>query len=140
MLKKWIIAVIGLVVLIPVIILAEDFGKIEGTVTDKKNNKPLPMVNVIVKGTSLGSASGVDGNFVITNITPGDYSIMATMMGYKAVTKSVKVLPGETTLLDFELKESTIELGGIVVTGTRTPRYIKEIPVRTEVITARTLG
>lgn len=139
MLKKWIIAVIGLVVLIPVIILAEDFGKIEGTVTDKKNNKPLPMVNVIVKGTSLGSASGVDGNFVITNITPGDYSIMATMMGYKAVTKSVKVLPGETTLLDFELKESTIELGGIVVTGTRTPRYIKEIPVRTEVITARTL-
>lgn len=137
--RKWIIVAIGLVILIPAVLLAEDFGKIEGTVIDKKTNKPLPMVNVIVKGTSLGSASGVDGNFVITNIAPGGYRIMATMMGYKAVTKRVKVLPGETTLLDFELKESTIELGGIVVTGTRTPRYIKDIPVRTEVITAQTL-
>jgi outer membrane receptor for ferrienterochelin and colicins len=134
--KKIALTLIG--IFVPVLVMAQ-FGSIEGTVIDMKTQKPLAMVDVIVKGTSLGAAAGIDGKYVIADITAGDYSITATMMGYKAVTKKVKVLPGKTTYLDFNLKESVIELGGIVVTGTRTPRYIKDIPVRTEVITAQAI-
>lgn len=136
MFNKWRIVFISLIVLLPVVLIAENIGRIEGTVINMSTKKPLPMVNVIVKGTSLGAAAGIHGRYVIANITAGDYRITATMMGYVAVTKKVTVLQGETIQLDFELKESPIELGGIVVTGTRTPRYIKDIPVRTEVVTS----
>ncbi|MCK4233094.1 TonB-dependent receptor [candidate division WOR-3 bacterium] len=137
--RKWIIVAIGLVVLIPAVILAEDFGRIIGVVIDKNTKEPLPMVNIIVKGTSLGAAAGMNGRYIIANIAPGNYKVMATMMGYRTVTKEIRVFPGETSHLNFEIIESSIELGGLVVTGTKTPRYIKDIPVRTEVITAQTL-
>jgi len=137
--KKWMIVVIGLVMLLPVVIQAENLRKIEGTVIDAKTENPLPVVNIIVKGTSLGAVSGYKGKYVINNVPHGEYKVTATMMGYRAVTKQVKVITGEVTHLNFRLWESPIELGGIVVTGTRTPRYIKDIPVRTEVITAQML-
>ena len=137
--NMWKMVFISLIILLPTFIMAESYGRIEGTVIDIKTGIPLPMVNVIVKGTSIGASTGIDGGYIIANIATGNYRITATMMGYRAVTKEVTVLHEETTLLDFELKECNIELGGIVVTGTKTPRYIKDIPVRTEVITARTL-
>ncbi len=127
-----------LMFLLPMIVLAQDFGKIEGKVTDKKIGETLPLVNIIIKKTALGAATGEDGKYSM-KVPVGDYKVMATMMGYRAVTKKVSISADKTAVLDFELKESAIEMGGIVVTGTRTPRYIKDTPVRTEVITSRRL-
>ncbi len=127
-----------LVFVLPAIVLAQGFGKIEGKVVDEETGESLPLVNVIVRKTTLGAATGEDGKYQM-KIPAGDYKVMATMMGYRAVTKEVSVSAGETAVLDFKLKESAIEMGGVVVTGTRTPRYIKDTPVRTEVITARRL-
>ncbi|MCK4352431.1 TonB-dependent receptor [candidate division WOR-3 bacterium] len=126
-----------LMFLLPVFVMAESFGKIEGRVTDKETGKTLPLVNIIVKRTTLGAATGEDGRYFMVNIPTGKYKVMATMMGYKPVTKEASVSAGEISVLNFELQESVIEMGGIVVTGTRTPRYIKNTPVRTEVITSR---
>lgn len=138
MFKRWIVSIIGIVLLSSTAILAE-FGRIEGKVIDKATGKPLPLANVLIKGTHLGAATDMDGKYFVYNLKPGDYQVMATMMGYAAVTKKVTVAIGQTVHLDFELRESAIEMGGMVVTGTRTPRYIKDVPVRTEVITARRL-
>ncbi len=118
-------------------IQAEEFGSIEGRVVDKASGEPLPDANVIIKGTLLGAAVGGDGSYSIPNVHIGSYQIIATMMGYRAVTKETEITYGERTHLDFELQESAIEMGGMVITGTRTPRYVKDVPVRTEVITAR---
>jgi len=120
-------------------IKAEEFGSIEGKIVDKATGEPLPEANVIIKGTLLGAAAGMEGKYSISNVLVGSYRIVATMMGYRAVTKEVKISPKEIVHLNFELQESAIEMGGIVVTGTRTPRYVKDVPVRTEVITARRL-
>ena len=40
-----------------------------GRIFDSKNNEPLIGANVIIENTSLGSASDIDGNFIIKNIT-----------------------------------------------------------------------
>ena len=60
-------------------------GKIAGRITDENNN-PLIGCNVIIKGTSLGAASDLDGKYFILNIPPGVYEISSSMIGYGTVT------------------------------------------------------
>ncbi len=134
--KLYILIIVLGVFLHPFTIYSSDLGKIQGEVIDKESGKPLILANVLIKGTFLGSATDVDGKYFIYNIKQGNYQVIATVMGYAAATKKVTVAPGQTVNLNFELKESVIELGGVVVTGTRTPRYVKDVPVRTEVITS----
>jgi outer membrane receptor for ferrienterochelin and colicins len=134
-----VIIIVMLISILPIDAMAGETGGISGTVTDKDTGRPLSLVNIIVKKTQLGSASDEMGRYQISHISPGKYSIVATMIGYSAVTKDVVVTEGEIANLDFELEENPIEVGGVVVTGTRTPRYIKDMPVRTEVITSRQL-
>ena len=50
-------------------------GKIGGRIVDNKTGKPLAGVNVIVTGTGIGAASGLDGSYMIINVPPGTYSI-----------------------------------------------------------------
>ncbi|MBL7075823.1 TonB-dependent receptor, partial [candidate division KSB1 bacterium] len=123
--------------LLPVWAFAGVTGKIQGEVIDVETKEPLVGANVVIEGTTLGAATGTDGSYVIATVPAGKYRLIALMMGYKSRVEKVDIRTGATVTVDFELRESVLELGGIVVTGTRTPRFIKDVPVRTEVITAR---
>ncbi len=46
-------------------------GSIQGTVKDKNTGEALPGANVVVKGTSLGAATDLDGKFLIRNLPVG---------------------------------------------------------------------
>lgn len=74
-----------LFLLTPVNFLSQTTGRISGHVIDKNNNEPLIGCNIIVIGTSLGSSTDVNGNYVIENIPVGNYSIQATYVGYSRV-------------------------------------------------------
>lgn len=119
---------------LPYKLIPSEFGKIKGRVTDKETRKSLPLVNIIVKGTSLGAVTDKDGRYFIRNIPPGNYEILATMMGYKAIARNIVVKSDEVSIEDFELRVAPIEMGGVVVTGTRTDAYLADIPVRVTVI------
>ena len=93
-------------------------GKITGIVTDKTTGEPLPFVNIIIVGTNLGAATDIDGNYVILNISPGNYSVKAQYIGYQAVlVENVSVSIDLTTTVDFTLSESAVELEEVVVQG-----------------------
>jgi hypothetical protein len=95
-------------------------GEIRGTVYDKETNNPLPAASVIIVGTQLGSATDVNGNYIIKNVKPGTYKVQARFIGYGAQTKEVTVRPGETATVDFYLSPTALQLDEIVVTGTGT--------------------
>ena len=42
-------------------ISAQTTGTIKGTVTDRETGEPLPLVNVVVKGTNTGAATDERG-------------------------------------------------------------------------------
>ncbi len=91
-------------------------GKITGMVSDKDSGEPLPFVNIIIVGTNLGAATDIDGNYVILNIPPGNYSVKAQYIGYQPVLiENVSVSIDLTTTVDFTLSESAVELEEIVV-------------------------
>ncbi len=103
------------------LLFAGTTGKIAGNITDAKTGEPLYGANVVVKGTSMGAASDVDGNYVIVNIIPGIYTINVTMIGYQPLQyENIRVSSDLTTTIDCELTMTTVDLGeSIIVTAER---------------------
>ncbi len=106
--------------------------KIFGTVTDV-NNKPLPSANVIVKEHSnLGAVTNSEGYYELQLPDNEDYTITAKHIGFFDVSK--KTGENQKDSLNFQLKESNTMLDQVVVTGTRTPKLLKDAPIVTRLI------
>lgn len=100
---------------------AQGTGKISGTVTESDTGEPLPGVNVVVEGTTLGTTSDASGDYFIANLEPDTYSIRASFVGFTPVTvNDVRVRSNTTTDIDIEMQPETLELGEeVVVTAER---------------------
>ena len=109
-------------------------GIIFGKVAADSTQDELPGVNITVSGTNLGAASGPDGNYIITGVPIGSYTLRATMMGYDISEKPIEVRAGAEISADFVLTESVIEMNEIVVTGTGMPTLYQDSPVKTAVV------
>ncbi|MBN1407306.1 MAG: TonB-dependent receptor [Calditrichaceae bacterium] len=96
-------------------------GKIAGQITDKENGYPLAGANVIIEGTMLGSTTDLDGYYVILNVPPGKYTLVAQYVGYQEQKlTNVSVSIDLTSKHNFQLSEGALELEeAIVVQGER---------------------
>lgn len=92
-------------------VMAQEQHKISGTVLSAKDNTPLPGINVIIKGTTRGTVTDIDGKFSLV-VSPQDV-IVVSFIGME--TKEVPV--GNQTTLVVNLSESTTALDEVVVTA-----------------------
>jgi len=106
--------------LFPLMAEAGQTGKIAGRVTDAANNEPLISANVLVKETSLGTVTDVDGFYTINNIPPGEYTIVVSFIGYRKTTVSnITVRIDLTTRVDVKLSSEAIQSSDVVVMAER---------------------
>lgn len=104
------------------VIFAGVTGKIEGFITDSQTGQALVGVNVIIQGTSYGSATDDEGYYVILNVPVGEYSVKASMIGYREVTvKDVRVSIDLTTKLNFQLGTEILEASESVIVVAERP-------------------
>jgi len=101
------------------------------------DNKPLVGANIIVEGTTIGTITNSEGYFKLTNLPRGNFILKASFIGYKSQEIEVKLRGRQISKINFDLKEDVLNLEQMVVTGTRTDHFIKDVPVRTEVITMK---
>ncbi|MCC6397147.1 MAG: TonB-dependent receptor [Bacteroidetes bacterium] len=96
--------------------LAQNLGKIAGTVKDKATGEPLVGANVSVKGTALGASTDVEGHFFILRVPPGIHDLAVTSVGYQGITfKGVRVQVDLTAEVHVKLEETAIEVEGVTV-------------------------
>jgi len=108
-----------------------------GDVKSKSDGEHIPFANIIVKGTNIGTSTDATGHYKLANLPVGENIIMVSAIGYKTQEKEVVMEKGKAMNLFFELEEDILQLEQVVITGTRTKHYVKDVPVRTEVITAK---
>ncbi|MCY4171907.1 MAG: SusC/RagA family TonB-linked outer membrane protein [Bacteroidetes bacterium] len=111
-------------------------GQIAGSIVDE-NDEPLAGVNVLISElTAVGSVSNVDGNYIIDNLEPGTYTVVASFVGFTTQEyPGIQVNAGETTELDIVLVQSALELSGLVVTALGVEREERSLSYGTQTIT-----
>ena len=95
---------------------AQGSGTIRGKAFDKATGEALPGANVVVKGTTLGASTNLDGDFVLHNVRAGERAIVVSYLGYLALDLVVSVPSGGTVTQDFGLTAAAIETEAIIVT------------------------
>jgi len=93
---------------------------VQGKVTDATSGDPIPFVNVVFKGTSIGATTDFDGNFLIKSSQPTD-SVTASYIGYKSRSKTIK--PGIRQTINFQLAEDVVNLQEVVVHAGENPAF-----------------
>lgn len=134
----WIAMDGGVIVLAPRSVMLQEFGTISGKVTDE-SGAAIPFANVLLEGTTIGAAGDIAGDYVITRIPPGTYSVRASAVGYSAQTVSVTVRAGEAITQNFSLTSDVFRFEEVVVTGTMSPRQKLESTVAVSTITPQEL-
>ena len=123
--------------------LAGTTGKIAGEVKDSQTGEPVVGANVIIEGTALGAATNLEGYFVILNIAPGKYNVVASAIGYnKKTLAGVSVSLDLTTKADFTLVQTVVESGEEVVITAERPvikRDLTSSEARVDASTIETL-
>lgn len=127
-LKKIILEIFSITLIFANFLFAGETGKISGKVIDKKTNEPLPGVNILIEGTSIGAATDLNGEYFILQIPPGTYSLRASMIGYQnIIIENVLVRADHTTIINFEMEEITYELEKEVVVVAERPVIQKDL-------------
>lgn len=97
----------------------------------------VAFASIAVKNTGLGAISKPDGTFEVKNIPAGKYQVNISCIGFAKIIDSIEILPGQTTVRNFSLKEEAGSLEEVVVTGTMKEASLKESPIKVEVLTAK---
>jgi hypothetical protein len=97
------------------IVVAQNKGKISGVITDKdSNNASLPFANATIKGTTIATTSDEKGKYTLS-VTPGNYIIVFSFLGYENVEVPVDVKSGEEIIINKALGSGSYKLQDVVV-------------------------
>lgn len=93
-------------------------GKIAGTVVDSETGETLIGVNIIIKSTGKGTATNLDGEYEISNLKPGTYTLVVSYVSYSRKTiTGVDAEAGEVQKLDIAMKPESVGLEEVTVTA-----------------------
>jgi len=93
---------------------------IKGNITSTEG-EPLSNISVKLEGTSNGTRTEENGDFVLRNIKPGTYTLIASGIGYTASKQNLIVVFGKNNFLTLELNKTTQQLSEVVI-GSRKNR------------------
>ncbi|RPH35502.1 hypothetical protein EHM92_06075, partial [bacterium] len=116
---------------------AGEFGKVSGTIIDRKTREPLQGANVVLTGTSLGAATDANGEYFILRVSPGTYTLRVRLLGYDEVAvKNVRASIDQTTRINVEIAEESLTLGEEIVITAERPPVQRDATSSTQVVDA----
>lgn len=92
--------------------IAQNERAVSGKITSSDDENPLPGVNVLIKGSTTGTISDVDGNYRIT-VSGNEATLIFSFVGYE----SKEVAVGNRTNIDVSMDPDISTLDEIVVVG-----------------------
>ncbi|MDP2236066.1 MAG: TonB-dependent receptor [Bacteroidales bacterium] len=95
-------------------------ANIYGHVVDARTGEHLPFVNILIKGTRIGTTTDASGHYILTNLPLGEHTIIAVSMGYSPVEVNFTAIGKKTLELDLILTSTGINLDEIVLTASPT--------------------
>ena len=82
---------ISIIVLFFTITASAQTGGVKGFVYDKETGEVAMFANVMIKGTTFGASTDLNGYFILTKIPVGNYTLEVSFLGYKKLEKQITV-------------------------------------------------
>ena len=97
--------------------------KISGYIYNAKNQEPLLGANIYIDGTSLGTAANKDGFYLIPSVSPGNYRMIITYIGFEKKEIDIQVTKEENLKQNINLEPKIIQGNVIEVTAQAKGQY-----------------
>jgi len=131
------------------VVKADDLttGKITGTIKTS-DGKPAAGVTVSIKELNRATGTKDDGSYLISNINPGNYTLVVTLVGAQSQEKPVTVSALKITTVDFILNETSAQLNEVIISANKTPKAVSldkaglralDLPQSTGTVSARVI-
>lgn len=91
-------------------------GVLTGKITSSETGEELTGVNIYIVELERGAATDINGDYTIENITPGEYNIRVSYVGFSNIEETITISAGENTR-DFEMRPDVGLLDEIIVSG-----------------------
>jgi len=110
-----------------------------GDVKSDANNEHIPFVNIYIEGTNIGTTTDQTGHYMIIDLPEGTHVIVAKSLGYLTAKDTVTVRKGQSREINFMLKEETMAINEVVITGTKTFKRQTDSPVIVNILDSKSL-
>ncbi|MEX0846124.1 MAG: TonB-dependent receptor [Balneolaceae bacterium] len=92
-------------------------GTLKGVVTDQTDGNTLIGASVIIVGTSLGTATNIEGQYEIRRVPTGQVQVRVSYIGYQSEVFDLNIVEDSTITLDVGLMAASIEGEEINITA-----------------------
>lgn len=107
-------------------VLAQNWGQLEGRITDQADDSGIPNATVLIEGTSFGTAADADGNYRL-RAPEGQYRVRVSSIGFITRYLQVTIRRNETTRFSVTLEQDLMQLGDVEVTA---DEFIGEVGIQ----------
>ena len=98
---------------------------VRGVVNDSASGRPVSGVNVLVRGTTIGTSTDAEGRFTLAAVPAGDVTLIVRRVGYRFRHVA---LPAGQTEVRVALANDPLQLDEVVVTGQATAIERRNLP------------
>ena len=111
-------------------------GTIKGRISNEINNNSIKGAAILIENTEIGTTSDENGNYLLDNLTPGNYTITVSFLGFEStVFYDINVPTNKFVTLDITLLEETSSLDEIQLEVSPFKKS-KESPINLQKISA----
>jgi len=101
-------------------VLSPDRGALRGTIVDQQTGETIIGATVVLEGTSKGTVSDINGEFLLRDIEPGTYNIHVRFVSYETVVvEGVSITGGRLARLDVALHQAQTAIEGVQIQARR---------------------
>ena len=120
--------------LVPLTSYGADTGTVRGRIIDKSDGEGVYGASVTIAGTTIGTATDMNGNFVLQNVPAKSQKISVSIVGYAPTTQTVTVGTGETASVSLQLGQTTIMASEVIVGASTYKQNRLDVPVTVNVV------
>jgi len=115
-------------------------GQIRGRVVSKVELEPLTGVNVLLQGTLRGTTTNANGEFLLSGIPAGRYSLAFSLIGYQhELVPDVEIRVDSVLEFTIELTPVPIQTAPVVVTASKREQSLQDIPISISLMESHTI-
>lgn len=94
---------------------SQNKGKVAGLISDADvNNEAMPFVNIMIKGTTNGVATDMDGKYELS-AEVGNHILVISFVGYETVEIPFEIKANQTTVVNKNISSGSVKLEDIII-------------------------